>query len=91
VAGYEIHRVLAGREPRTKLLISHRLNAIRDADIILVLSEGVITEWGTHDELIDRGGDYARLFALQASGYSDYAQAPATAPRRPGDAASVLT
>ncbi len=68
-AEHEIHRVLADRRPATKLLISHRLNAIRDADVILVLSGGQITERGTHDELLRADGEYARLFALQAAGY----------------------
>lgn len=68
-AEYELHRVLADRCPGTKLLISHRLNAIRDADVILVLSGGQIAERGTHDQLMRADGEYARLFALQAAGY----------------------
>ncbi|MGH3190548.1 MAG: ABC transporter ATP-binding protein [Streptosporangiaceae bacterium] len=75
-AEYEIHRALADHQPYTKLLISHRLNAIRDADIIVVLSDGKITEQGTHEELLRIGGEYARLFALQATGYKE---APTTA------------
>lgn len=70
-AEHEIHRVLADRQPYTKLLISHRLNAIRDADIICVLSDGQITERGTHDELLRANGEYARLFGLQAAGYQE--------------------
>lgn len=68
-AEHEIHRALVDRQPCTKLLISHRLNAIRDADMIVVLNDGRIVEQGTHDELFTAGGEYARLFALQASGY----------------------
>jgi ATP-binding cassette, subfamily B, bacterial len=64
---HEIHRILGDRRADTKLLISHRLNAIKDADIIVVLSNGRITEQGTHDELLRANGDYARLFGLQAS------------------------
>lgn len=57
------------RAGRTSVLISHRLNAVRDADLIAVLGEGQIIERGTHDELMVAGGEYARLFSLQASGY----------------------
>lgn len=54
---------------RTVLLISHRLSTLTDADQIVVLNEGEITERGTHGELIAAGSDYARLFELQAQGY----------------------
>ncbi|GAA3211788.1 ABC transporter ATP-binding protein [Actinocorallia longicatena] len=66
----EIHASLGRhRAGRTSLLISHRLGAVRGADRIVVLSGGVITEEGDHQTLIDGAGEYARLFALQASGY----------------------
>ncbi|GIJ58626.1 multidrug ABC transporter permease [Virgisporangium aurantiacum] len=69
-AEHEIHRMLADhRRGRTSLLISHRLGAIRDADTIAVLDAGRVVEQGTHDDLVDRNGVYARLFALQADGY----------------------
>jgi ATP-binding cassette subfamily B protein len=70
-AEHEIHLALADHQPYTKLLISHRLNAIRDADVILVLSGGKITEQGTHEELLKIDGEYARLFGLQATGYKE--------------------
>ncbi|MFI1869953.1 ABC transporter ATP-binding protein [Streptomyces jumonjinensis] len=66
----EIHASLGKyREGRTSLLISHRLGAVRDADIIVVLSDGRVTERGGHTALMASGGEYARLFSLQASGY----------------------
>lgn len=66
---YEIHQTLRAKRNCAKLLISHRLNAIRGADIILVLREGTIIERGTHDQLLELSGEYARLFKLQAAGY----------------------
>jgi len=41
---------------RTTILISHRTSTVRDADQIVVLIDGAITERGTHDELLSRGG-----------------------------------
>ncbi len=71
-AEHRVHRTLARHGAgRTRLLISHRLGSLRGADRIAVLGQGRICELGTHDELIARGGAYARLFSLQAAGYHD--------------------
>ncbi|MGH3787899.1 MAG: ABC transporter ATP-binding protein [Pseudonocardiaceae bacterium] len=56
---------------RTTVLITHRLANIRHADQIIVLDRGRITQQGTHDELMVRGGGYAELFTLQARAYLD--------------------
>jgi len=56
-------------EGRIAVLISHRFSTVRMADRIVVLSEGKITELGSHAELIERDGAYAHLFNLQAEGY----------------------
>ncbi|OKI37838.1 multidrug ABC transporter permease [Streptomyces sp. TSRI0281] len=70
-AEYEIHRRLRRhRAGRAGLLISHRLNTLRDADTIVVLEDGRIVERGPHADLMRRSGVYARLFSLQASGYA---------------------
>lgn len=69
-AEHEIHlRLRDHRAGHTSLLISHRLGALRGADLLVVLENGRITEQGTHEQLIRAGGSYARLFALQAGGY----------------------
>ncbi|MEJ2029555.1 MAG: ABC transporter ATP-binding protein/permease [Maritimibacter sp.] len=54
-------------EGRTVITIAHRLSTIVDADRIVVLENGVVTEEGTHDELLTRGGKYAAMWARQAA------------------------
>ena len=53
------------RQGRTSFIIAHRLSTIRDADTILVMEHGDIVEQGSHAELVERGGAYARLHASQ--------------------------
>ncbi len=52
-------------EGRTTLTIAHRLSTIVDCDKIFVMTDGKITEQGTHDELMAKSGWYARMFELQ--------------------------
>ena len=50
---------------RTSFIVAHRLNTIKNADLILVMKDGKIIERGTHDELMSAGGFYADLYGAQ--------------------------
>jgi len=52
-------------QSRTTLVIAHRLSTIRKADRIVVISDGVVVEEGTHEELLEREGEYKKLYLLQ--------------------------
>lgn len=50
---------------RTTFVIAHRLSTIQNADLILVMKKGQIIEQGHHKELLEKNGEYARLFYTQ--------------------------
>lgn len=60
-----LKRLKAFMKDRTSIIISHRISTVKDADLIVVLHNGGITERGTHEELLQLGGIYADLHAKQ--------------------------
>ena len=64
---FEHVRALSG--DKMAVLISHRFSTVRMADHIVVLDKGRVVEQGSHGELVEEHGRYARLFELQAAGY----------------------
>ncbi|MGW2822532.1 ABC transporter ATP-binding protein [Streptomyces sp. NPDC001443] len=73
---FEKIRALAGTG-QTVVLITHRLASVRHADLVHVLDQGRLVESGTPDELLDSGGVYAELYALQAGQFTTTVPAPA--------------
>ena len=54
-------------EGRTSIIIAHHLSTIRNADVIFVVKDAEVIEQGTHDMLLASGGEYARLYEIQAA------------------------
>lgn len=63
-----LRRLLEGR---TGLVIAHRLSTIRGADRIIVLQNGRVIETGRHDDLMERGGLYAKLYSMNYASFDD--------------------
>jgi subfamily B ATP-binding cassette protein MsbA len=61
-------------EGKTSIVIAHRLATVRRADVIFVIDGGIVVEQGTHEELLDGGGLYARLYELQFRGEEEPAR-----------------
>jgi ATP-binding cassette subfamily B protein len=68
IAAFEKIRALAGPD-RTIVLVTHRMAAVQHADHIHVLHHGRLTEHGTHQQLLARGGHYATMYRAQADQY----------------------
>jgi ATP-binding cassette subfamily B protein len=66
----ESARAVARATGGIAIFVSHRFSTVRMADLIVVVDGGRIAEYGTHAELLARGGIYAELFALQAAAYA---------------------
>lgn len=56
-------------EGRTSFIVAHRLSTIREADVILVMKDGNIIEQGTHEELLEQGGFYKKLYESQFASF----------------------
>ena len=61
-----LHRVMEGK---TVIAIAHRLSTLSEMDRIAVMERGEIVEIGTHDELLEQGGQYARFWERQSGGF----------------------
>ena len=55
---------------KTTFIIAHRLSTVRNCDMIIVLKDGRIVETGTHEQLVEKGGEYLRLYQAQIEGES---------------------
>lgn len=63
------NNIYRAHEGTTTIIVSHRFSTVRKAEAIIVMANGTITEYGSHQELIDHGGLYKEMFELQAEGY----------------------
>jgi len=64
----QIQKAIAGiAGQRTIIAIAHRLSTIRNADMILVIEDGKVAETGTHQQLVEQGGIYARMHQIQSA------------------------
>ena len=60
-----LQEVLEATKGKLLIFVTHRLSFARQADQILYLKNGMIAEHGTHEELMEKGGDYCRMFTTQ--------------------------
>ncbi|MCG8571344.1 MAG: ABC transporter ATP-binding protein/permease [Spirochaetes bacterium] len=60
-----IDHILKNRKEKTTMIISHRISALKEADLIMVLDKGRIVQQGTHDSLLKKPGFYAEIYELQ--------------------------
>ncbi len=70
ISEYELnHKMLQIAKGKTLILISHRLSATKDANIIYYMENGKVLEKGNHNELMELNGNYARMFRVQADSF----------------------
>jgi ATP-binding cassette subfamily B protein len=68
--GYTDAARRAGRDGAITVLVTHRFSTVAAADLVVVLTNGHVSEVGTHGSLMAAGGGYAELYGLQAKGYA---------------------
>jgi ATP-binding cassette, subfamily B, bacterial len=70
-AAAQSNGLAAGHAPdgRITILVSHRFSTVRMADLIVVLDGARLVEFGTHEDLLSKGGQYAELYGIQAAAY----------------------
>ena len=70
ISEYELNKnIMESAKEKTVIIISHRLSTTVNADRIIMLENGKVAEIGTHEELMNKNGDYAYMFNLQAEKY----------------------
>jgi len=69
---YELFKHLReARKGRTMIFVTHRFGHLtKFADLVLCMKEGAVVETGTHQELLDRQGEYAHLYNVQAQAFT---------------------
>ncbi len=71
ISEYELNKnIMDSAKEKTVIIISHRLSTTVNADRIIMLENGKVAETGTHEELMNKNGDYAYMFNLQAEKYT---------------------
>lgn len=68
IAEDQIQKLILESE-KTIILISHRLSSVKDVDCIYFMEDGRIVEHGSHEQLMNNGGKYARMYTIQAEKY----------------------
>ncbi len=72
IAEYKMYEsIIKETEEKTVIFISHRLSSAVLSDEIFVFDNGTVVESGSHDELMEKGGIYSKMFTMQASNYSE--------------------
>jgi ATP-binding cassette subfamily B protein len=71
LAEYQLYKSIMkeSKDSDLTIFISHRLSSVKDADLVFMLEKGAVIEQGTHSELMQNNGEYAKMFTMQAQNY----------------------